>query len=112
MGHSGNTDEFLEVFCNELRSIVGDDPRAGSWIFLLGALKDDFNVWFGHLLSDLPMDNGATAAIQEAAQVVESATDVEVRNIHVPVVMRQQRLYEPGSFERRLLIPFVKHACF
>lgn len=78
MGHSGDPNEFLEIFSNELRPVVRDDPRAGSWIFLLGSLQNDFNIWFGHLLSDLPMDNGTTAAIQEAAQVVEGATDVDI----------------------------------
>jgi len=99
MGHSGDPDEFLEILCNELWTVVGNDPWTGSWILFLGSLQDDFNIWLGHLLSDLPMDDGATAAIQETAQVVESATNVEVRNIHVPVVMGQQWLYEPGAFE-------------
>ena len=112
MSHSGDPDEFLEILGNKLWPIVGNDTRAGSRVFLLGSLQNDFNIWFGHLLSDLPMDYGATATIQKAAQVIESATDVEVRNIHVPVVMGQQRLYEPGAFERRFLIPFVEHACF
>ncbi len=86
MGHSGDPDEFLEILDNKLWPVVGNDTRTGSWIFFLGSLQNDFNIWFGHLLSDLPMDNRATTAIQETAQVVESATDVEVRNIHVPVV--------------------------
>lgn len=112
MGHSGDPNEFFEILGNELRAVVGNDPWSGSRVFLFGALKDDFNIWFGHLLSDLPVDNGTAATIQEAAQIIESATDVEIRNINVPVVMRQQRLNESGAFERRLLIPFVEHAGF
>lgn len=107
MGHAGKPDEFLEVLGNELRPVVGDDSWTGSRVFLLGSLQDDFNIWFGHLLSDLPMDYGTTASIQEAAQVVEGATDIEVRNIHVPMFMRQQRLYETCPLEGRFLVPFL-----
>ena len=112
MGHAGDPNEFLEILCNELWPVVGNNPWAGSWIFFLGSLQDDFNIWFGHLLSDLPVDDGAAASIQETAQVVEGATDVEVRDIHVPVLMGEKRLYEPCPFERRFLVPLLKHACF
>ena len=111
MGHSGNPDEFFEILCNELRAIVGNNPWTCSRVFLLGPLKDGFYVTFSHLLSDLPMDDRAAASIEEAAQVVEGATDVEVRDIHMPVLMRQRRLNEPGSFERRFLIPLLEQAC-
>src|SRR5512133_4030037 len=112
MGHSRYPDEFLEVLGNELWPVVGNDPWPGRRVFLLGPFQNDFHVSFGHLLPDLPMDDGATASIQEAAQVVEGATDVEVRNIHMPVFMGQQRLNEPGSFERRFLVPLLKQTCF
>ena len=88
MGHTGDPDKFLEIFGNELRAVVGNDARTGSRVLFLGSLKDDFYVSFGHLLSDLPMDDGAAASIEEAAQVVEGAADVEVRNIDVPVFVR------------------------
>ena len=57
MGHSGKPDEFLEILGNELRPVVGNDPWTGSRVFLLGPLKDDFHVSFGHLFPDLPMDD-------------------------------------------------------
>ena len=57
MGHSGNPDEFLKILGNELRSVVGNNPWAGSRVFLFGAFKDDFHVSFGHLFPDLPMDD-------------------------------------------------------
>jgi len=98
MGHAGNPDEFLEIFGYKLRAVVGNYPWARSRVLFFGSFEDDFNISFGHLLSDLPMDDGATAAIQEAAQVVEGATDVEVRDIDVPVLVRQQWLNESRSF--------------
>jgi hypothetical protein len=39
------------------------------------------------------MDDRTAIAIQNAAQVVEGATHVDVRNIDVPVLMRMRRLY-------------------
>jgi hypothetical protein len=33
------------------------------------------------------MDDRATAAIQEAAQVVEGAMDIEIRDVHMPMLM-------------------------
>jgi hypothetical protein len=46
------------------------------------------------------VDDRAATAIQQAAQVVESATDVEIGDIHMPVLMGQQRLNEPCSLEK------------
>ena len=100
MGHSGDPDKFLEIFGNELRPVVGNYPWAGSRVFLFGALQNDLNVWFGHLLSDLPMDDGTATAIQEAAQVVEGATDVEIRDIDVPMLMRSAGLLKALPFGR------------
>ena len=85
MGHSGKPDEFLEIPGNELWSVVGDDPWPCSRVFLLGPFKNYFHVSLGHLFPDLPVDDRAAAAIQQAAQVVESATDVEIGDIHMPV---------------------------
>jgi len=54
------------------------------------------------------MDDIPAASIQEAAQVVEGAMDVEVGDVHMPVFMRQQRLDESGSLERLLAIPLLE----
>jgi hypothetical protein len=63
-------------------AVVGNDPRPGFRVFSPGPFKDDFHVTLCHLLSDLPRDDKATASIQKAAQVIEGATDIEVREIH------------------------------
>jgi len=54
------------------------------------------------------VDNGAATSIKQAAQVVERATDVEIGDIHMPVLMGQQRLNKPCPFERRFLVPLLK----
>ncbi len=112
MGHAGKPDELLEIPGNELRSVVGNNPWPGSRVFLLGPFKNDFHVSLGHLLPDLPVDDRAAAAIQQAAEVVERATDVEIGDVHMPVLMGQQRLNEPCPLERRFLVPLLKQACF
>jgi hypothetical protein len=54
------------------------------------------------------MDDIPAASVQEAAQVVEGAMDVDVGDVHMPVFMRHQRLDEPGSLERLLAIPLLE----
>ena len=48
--------------------------------------------------ADFPVDDEAAASVQHAAQVVEGAADVEVGDVHVPVLVRLQRLDKAGSF--------------
>ena len=48
VGEPGKPDEFLEVFGNELRAVIGDDARFVMGIFFDGALEDDFDVGLGH----------------------------------------------------------------
>jgi len=108
MSHAGQPDKLLEVFGDELRPVVGDDPGPCLGELLLRPLKDGFHVRFRHLLSNLPMDDIPAASVQEAAQVVEGAMDVDVGDVHMPVFMRHQRLDEPGSLERLLAIPLLE----
>jgi hypothetical protein len=96
--HAADADEFLEVPRDELRAVVADDPGAGLGIVFLGALQDGFDVGLLHLLADFPMHDGAAAAVQGAAQVVKSAADVDVGNVHMPMLVRGQRLDKAGSF--------------
>jgi hypothetical protein len=43
--------------------------------------------------------------IQNAAQVIEGATQVDVGNVDMPVLMRLQRLLETVSLARRFALP-------
>ena len=98
MGHAAEADEFLEVPRDELGPVVGDDPRPGLGMLLLGALEDGFDVGLFHLLPDFPVDDQAAASVQYAAQVVEGATDVDIGDVYVPMLVRLQRLDKAGSF--------------
>src|SRR5215813_5240340 len=105
VGHARDTNEFLEVFGNELRPVIGDDPGPYFRVKFLGALQDDLDVRLGHRLPQIPVHYVATAAVQNAAQVVERPADVDVRHVDMPVLMRCQRLLKARAFLRRLAVP-------
>jgi hypothetical protein len=94
VAHAANTDELLEIPGNELGTVVGDDAGLGVGKLFPGPLHDLLDIGFGHGFADLPVDGEAGTAIEEAAQVVEGAGDVDVRDIDMPVFMRFQRLDE------------------
>jgi hypothetical protein len=51
------------------------------------------------------MDDEATVAVQQAAQVIGGAGDVDIGDIDVPVPMGRQRLLEAGALLGRLSVP-------
>src|SRR5215469_4009489 len=103
--HARDANELLEVASDELRAIVGDDSRLRFRVLLLGSLKDQFDIRFSHGLTQIPMHEKTTEPIQNAAQVIEGAAQVDVRNVYMPVLMPLQRLLETGSLARRLALP-------
>jgi len=97
VGHAADADELLEVPGDELRAVIGDDPRRDAGELLAGPLEDLLDIRLRHRLAQLPVDDEPATAIEEAAQVVEGTGDVDVRDIDVPVLMRPQRLDEPRT---------------
>jgi hypothetical protein len=89
--HSRDPNKFLEVFGDELRAVVRDDPGPRFRVLLLRPLQDDLDVSLGHRFPDVPVDDEPVETVQHAAQVVERPADVEVGNIDVPVLMCCQR---------------------
>jgi hypothetical protein len=108
MGHPGQSDEFLEVLGNELWSVVRDDPGPCFRILLLGPLDDDFYVRFQHPLPDLPVDDEAAASVKKAAQIVKRTTDVDIRYVHMPVLVRQKRLDKACALFADFLVPLIQ----
>jgi hypothetical protein len=94
--HARDANELLEVASDELRAIVGDDSRLGFQVLLLGSLQDHFDIGFSHRLTQIPMHEETTESIQNAAQVIEGAAQVDVGNVDMPVLMGLQRLLETG----------------
>ena len=94
MRHAADANELLEIPGNELRAIVGDNTRPGVRESFSASLNDLLDVGLGHRLAQLPVDDEPAAAIEQAAQVVEGAGDVDVGDIDVPVLVGPQRLDE------------------
>ncbi len=105
MGHARDPNELLEVFGNELRPVVGDDPGSRLRVKFLGPLQDDFDVRLGHRLPQIPVDDVSAAAIEDTAQVIERSADVDVRHVDVPVLMCRQWLLKASALLRRLAVP-------
>lgn len=98
VGHASNSNKLLEILGNELRSIVGDDARSDIGMELASTLQDGFHVDFLHFFADFPVDDESAEAIEDGAEEVESASDIEIADIDVPFVMRRQRLHIARPF--------------
>ena len=66
MRHTRDPDELLEVPRDELRTVVGDDPRPRFGVFLLCSLQNDFDLGLGHRLAQIPVHQSPAEAIQHA----------------------------------------------
>ena len=104
MPHARDANELLEIAGNELRPIVRDDSRFRLQVFFLGSLQDHFDVSLPHRLAQLPMQEEATEPIQNATQVVERATKVDVVDIDMPVLVRLQGLRETNPPPAQVLL--------
>ena len=62
------------------------------------SLEDGFNLALLHGFADFPVDDGPAIAVENAAQEVESAGNVEVADIDVPVLVRLEGLHEASAF--------------
>jgi hypothetical protein len=87
MGQTGQADELLEVLGDELGTVVGDDSGLGSGALSQGALDDAIHVGLGHGLAQFVVDDGAGAAVEQGAEVVEGLDHVDVGDVHMPVLV-------------------------
>ena len=101
MCHAECSDELFEVAGDELGSVVGDEARLGVGIQLVGALEDDLDVVLGHAFADLPVDDGSAVSVEDAAEVVERSSYVEVGDVGMPVLVGLCGLLEASAFGRR-----------
>jgi hypothetical protein len=58
------------------------------------------------------MYDKTAAAIQKAAQIIKRSTDIQIRNIHMPMLMRQERLLKPCSLFTGFPVPPIQQSCF
>jgi len=59
MGHTRDANELFKIPGDELRPIVGDDPRFRFRIFFSRSLQYDFDFCFGHRFAQIPMHDRA-----------------------------------------------------
>ena len=57
------------------------------------------------------MDDETTTSIENAAQIIECAANVDIGNIHMPMFMGSERLHEAGTLEALLPVPFLQQPC-
>ena len=98
VGHAGDADELFEVLGDELGPVVGDDAGRFAGEGFAGALDDGFDVGFLHFVADFVVDDEAAAAIEDGAEEVVSAGDVEVADIDMPVFVGFEGLDEARAF--------------
>jgi hypothetical protein len=96
--HTGGADELFEVLGDELGPVVGDDARSCVGVGFAGALEDGGDVGFLHLFADFVVDDESAIAVEDGAEEVEGAGDVEVADVDVPVLVGCQWLDESGAF--------------
>ena len=65
-----------------------------SGYFSLARCKNYFDIRFPHRLAQIPMHEETAEPVQNAAQVIERAAEVDVGNVDMPVLVRLQRLLE------------------
>ena len=83
--------------------------RGRAWgVALTSSLQDALDVGFGHSLSDFPVNDGSAGAIEDGAQVIERAGQVEVGHIDMPVLVRQEGLLEAGAFLGGSSVPTIE----
>lgn len=110
MGHATVPDECLEIPGQELRPIIADDTWRNTWMFFQGCLADDLDIQLLHRITKFMMNDVPTVTIEHRNQKVERATDIDVRNVHVPVFVGRERLFESVSFGRRAETSTIKAA--
>jgi len=64
MRQTKDPQEDLEVFGDELRTVIADDARLGTGSFFQRLLQHHFNISLFHFLTDVPVNNRTTEAIE------------------------------------------------
>jgi hypothetical protein len=65
-------------------------------IFFQAALEDYLDVGFSHGLAQLPVHDGARAAVEQRTEVEEGPRDVDIGDIDVPVFMGASGCTKPA----------------
>jgi hypothetical protein len=94
MSHARYANEFLEVLCNELGTIITNHPRTTAGKQFSRPLNHQVHISFGHRFPDIPVHNVAATSIENADEVVKCTADIEVW-VSRPGEFHPQPLSEP-----------------
>ena len=103
-------DEGLEVAGHELDAVVDDYSRAEAGMSFVSSLEDDLGIGLLHGGTNVPGENGAGAAIEDRAEGVGRAGDVEIEKVDVLVVIGFNWLNKAGAFLARFGVPWLEQA--
>ena len=106
--HASEADKFAKITRDTLRPVVGNHARARVGKLLSGALEDGRDVMRRHGFAQFPVHEKPRPAIENRAQIVERARDIDVREIDVPMRVRLRRLVKPRAFFRRRACPPIQ----
>jgi len=110
MGHTAVANECLEVSGQELWAVIADDSRRNTWMLFQRGLADNLDIQLLHRFAKFMMNNVPTVTIEHRDQKVKRTTDIDVRNIDMPVFVGRKRLLETVSFGRRAGAAPIKSA--
>ena len=96
--HPGDPNELLEVFGDELWTVVGDDSRPGLGELLLRPLQQNLDLSLRHRFPQIPFHDVAAGSVEHRAQIVEGAVNIDVRDVDVPVLVRGRGLLKASPF--------------
>ncbi len=100
--------ERFELTAFELGTLVGNDAGAGLGIGFAGLLQDDLGVDLGvdlaHGGADIPTNDRARAAVENGAQKIEDAANIQVAEVDVPVFVGDERPDEAGPLSGGLAV--------
>jgi len=112
MGQATDPDKLLEIFCNELRSVVRDDAWFCGRKLFHGALNNNFNIRLFHRFPQFPMNDETACSIQDGAKIIKCSADIEIGDINMPVLMSSQRLDKTFSLARMFFSPSTSKKTF
>ena len=107
MAHARDPNKLFEVSRYELLAVVRDDswPRLG--MLFARFLKNDFDVCLFHRLTNFAVNNESATAVKDRAQVIERSANIDVCQVHVPVIVWSDWLCESVAFGCLLCVPSI-----
>jgi len=112
MSHPAETNEHLEIPGDELGTVVGDNPGRLSREPLPGPLNYHLHISFSHRFTYVPVHHITAVTVKHTTEIIESAADVHIGDIHMPMLVGMQRLPEAFPLAGGFTVPFPHQPSF